>query len=73
MHIERILHTGSVHTSGDLTGTQRFLRVAPPVVTIRLAPEDCEEMPEAWVEPLAADMVIDALVADYRAWLIEQR
>lgn len=73
MHIEQILHTGSVQTSGDLTGSERFLRVCPPVVTVRIGIHECEDKPEAWVEPLASDEVVDLLVAEYRAWLIAQR
>lgn len=73
MHIELIQHTGVVHTSGDLTGNERFLRVSPPVVTVRIGIHECEEMPEAWVDPLASDKVVDALVDEYRRWLIAQR
>ena len=73
MRVEQILHTGSTNTSGDLTGTERFLRVSPPVMTVTIGILECEDMPEAWVEPLASDTVVDALVDEYRRWLIAQR
>lgn len=75
MRLEQILHTGNVHVSGDLTGNERFLRVSPPVVTVRLDPgeEAVVENPETWVEPLQSDAVVDRLVEAYREWLTAQR
>lgn len=73
MHIEPILHTGVVRTTGDLTGSERFVRVSPPTFTLRIGIYECEDKPEAWVEPLASDVVVDALVEAYRGWLIAQR
>jgi hypothetical protein len=75
MHIETITHTGHVSVTGDLTGDSRFVRIAAPVFTARLDPGEMlvSENPEAWVEPLQSDEVVDRLVETYREWLIAQR
>jgi hypothetical protein len=75
MHIQQIHYTGNVHTTGDLTGDARIVHVSPPIFTVRLDPGETvvAENPEAWVEPLHSDAVVDALVEAYRAWLIAKR
>lgn len=75
MRVEQIIHTGSVQTTGDLTGNERFVRVSPPFFTVRIDPgeEAVVENPETWVEPLQSDAVVDRLVEAYREWLIAQR